>query len=423
MFRALRFRDFRLLWLSQSVSVIGDALVVVAIGLYVTGLTHHPSDVALVLAAYALPMVVFLLLGGVVADRLPRQLVMLTSDLVRALLHGTLAVLIATGTVRIWHMVVIGLFYGAAEAFFRPAYTGLVPQTVPERDIQRAQALGGLSSEIAEMASPALATLLVLGVGGSVAFAIDAVTFLISAALLFRVRPRPRGTEVQSGTVLQDLAQGWQAVRQRPWVMWTIVGISISLFTALAPFYVVGATVAREQYGSAAVFGWTNAAFGVGTVSGAVVAARWRPRHPIRVGLFGAVPWSLAIAVYGTGFSVIAAYVSMAVGGLGFGCYLVWWETALATRVPGHLLSRVSAWDWMGSLALLPLGYIVSGTIADKVGAGRLLVGGGLLAAVATASVLGSRSAWTLTRLEQDGEPDNGAVGGPDASRLAVTGH
>jgi MFS family permease len=147
--RPLASRDFRLLWLSQTTSVIGDALVLVAVGLFVTQLTGAASDVGLVLSAYAAPLVLFLLVGGVVADRFPRQTVMVTSDVIRGTLHGLLAVLIATGAVRVWHMVVIGLFFGTAEAFFRPAYTGLVPQTVPEEQIQPAQALGGLSREVA----------------------------------------------------------------------------------------------------------------------------------------------------------------------------------------------------------------------------------------------------------------------------------
>src|SRR3954452_24697176 len=116
MLSALRSRDFRLLWLGQSISMIGDALIVVATGLFVTRLTGSPSAVGIVLTAYALPLVVFVLVGGVVADRLPRHIVMIASDIARAVLHGALAVLIATGTVRIWHMVVIGLLYGTAEA-------------------------------------------------------------------------------------------------------------------------------------------------------------------------------------------------------------------------------------------------------------------------------------------------------------------
>src|SRR5512144_425710 len=167
---ALRSRDFRLLWLGQSVSVLGDGLVLVAIGLFVTRLTGDPGDVGLVLAGYTVPLVSLLLLGGVIADRLPRQSVMIAADAVRGAVHGVLALLIATGAVRIWHMVVIGVLFGTAQAFFQPAYTGLVPQTVPEADIQGAQALGGVSRELAAFVSPAVATVLVLTVGGAAAF-------------------------------------------------------------------------------------------------------------------------------------------------------------------------------------------------------------------------------------------------------------
>jgi MFS family permease len=316
---ALRSRDFRLLWLSQSASVIGDALVIVAIGLYVTRLTGNPSDVGLVLASYSLPLVVFVLFGGVVADRLPRQAMMVASDVVRGLLHATLAILIATGAVRIWHMMIIGVLYGTAEAFFRPAYSGLVPQTVPEEDIQAAQALGGVSRELAEFASPALATVLVLGVGGAAAFGFDAATFAISATLVSRVRARQRGKEPVRGTVLGELREGWTAVRDRAWVWATILAFCTALLVALAPFFVLGAAVAKQVYGSEAVFGITNAAWGVGTVTGAVIGSRWRPGRPMFAGMLGALPWSAAIALYGAGPPLWVLYPSMAMAGVGMG--------------------------------------------------------------------------------------------------------
>ena len=137
--RVLREREFRLLWLGQSASTIGDRLVFVALALYVTEI-GSPTDVGIVLAAHAIPFVAFLLLGGVWADRLPRHLVMVATDVVRAAMHALLAILIFTGSVEIWHIVVIEAVFGAAEAFFRPAYTGLVPQTVPEALLQDANA-------------------------------------------------------------------------------------------------------------------------------------------------------------------------------------------------------------------------------------------------------------------------------------------
>ena len=399
MIQVLRSRDFRLLWLSQSVSVIGDALVVVAIGLYVTRLTHQPSDVGLVLAAYSLPVVGLVLVGGVVADRFPRQRVMVAADLVRMVLHGTLAVLIATGAVRVWHMVLIGLLFGCGQAFFQPAYSGLVPQTVAEQDIQAAQALGGVSRELATFASPALATVLVLSVGGAAAFGLDAATFAFSALMLSRVRGRSRGPAGESGSMLVELREGWVAVRERAWVWATISVYAAALLTALAPFFVLGASVARQVYGHDAIFGWTNAAWGAGTVTGAVVASRWRPQRPMLAGMLASLPWPAAIALYAAGPPLLLLYPAMAVAGAGTGMFAVWWETALAQRIPPHLLSRVSAWDWMGSLALLPLGYVLAGPAASAFGAVPVMVTGGLVGLGALTIGLLPRSTRSLTRL------------------------
>jgi MFS family permease len=399
-FRTLSSKDFRLLWLSQTASVVGDGLILVAVGLFVTRLTGDPSDVGLVLTAYSAPLVVFLLIGGVVADRLPRQLVMMTSDVFRGLLHASLAVLIATGVVAVWHMVVVGLLFGSAEAFFRPAYTGLVPQTVPEDQIQSAQALGGLSREVATFVSPALATALVLSVGGAAAFGLDALTFAVSAALLSRVHARPRGQLVAPAGMVRELAEGWKAVRSRGWVWATIASFSLSLLVALAPFFVLGAAVAQQVYGSSSVYGLANAAWGVGTMSGALLGARWRPRRPMRAAVLAAAPWPGCISVFALGPPRAVLYGAMAMSGLGIGLFAVWWETALAQRIPPHLLSRVSAWDWMGSLALLPLGYLLAGPVGSVVGESRLMVVGGAIGVAATALALLPRSTRTLARLD-----------------------
>jgi MFS family permease len=399
----LRFRDFRLLWLSQSASVIGDGLVIVATGLFVTRLTGDPGDVGLVLAAYAIPVVAFVLVGGVFADRLPRQAVMVVTDAVRAVLHGTLALLILTGAVRIWHMVVIGLVFGTAQAFFQPAYTGLVPQTVDEADIQAAQALGGVSRELASFASPALATALVLTVGGAAAFGLDAATFAISAVMLSRVRARPRGSaqpQPDGGSVLTELREGWTAVRERAWVWATIAAFSASLLVALAPFFVLGPSVSRHVYGTEAVFGITNTAWGVGTILGAVVGARWRPRRPMFAGMLASVAWPGQIALFAAGPPLLLLYPVTAVSGFGLGLFGVWWETALAQRIPPHLLSRVSAWDWMGSLALLPAGYLLAGPAARLLGDVEVLVGGGLIGLAAFALGLLPASTRNLTRID-----------------------
>jgi MFS family permease len=409
---ALRSRDFRLLWLSQSASVLGDGLVVVAVGLFVTRLTGNPSDVGIVLAAYVTPLVLLLLVGGVIADRLPRQAVMVASDCVRAVLHGLLALLIATDAVRIWHMVVIGLLYGTAQAFFQPAYTGLIPQTVPEGEIQSAQALGGISRELAAFLSPAIATALIFSVGGAAAFGLDAVTFAISAATLTRVRARDRGGEHISDTLLAELRDGWAAVRSRPWVWGTISAFSTALLVALAPFFVLGPAVSREVYGTEAVFGIASAFWGVGTVLGAVGGGRWRPRRPMLTGLIVSLAWPAQIALFALGPPRSVLYLATTLSGLGLGLFGVWWETALAQRIPPQLLSRVSAWDWMGSLALLPIGYLAAGPVADAFGEVDVLVVGGVVGTMVMTLALVPRATRALRRLD-----DPPAAGAPEPDR------
>ena len=192
LFSVLRHRDFRLLWLAGLASVLGDRIVTVALALFVIDLTGNPTDLGIVLAAHAIPLVAFMLIGGIWADRVPRHRLMVVTDLVRFVLHAALAALIITGEVEIWQVVVIEALFGSAEAFFRPASTAVVPQTVPESEIQEANALVGMSNNVCEFVGPALATALVLGVGAGEAFAVDAATFVVSAALLIRMSPRRR---------------------------------------------------------------------------------------------------------------------------------------------------------------------------------------------------------------------------------------
>jgi MFS family permease len=412
--RVLRHRDFRLLLCGQTASTIGDRIVFVALALYVTEI-GSPSEVGLVLAAHAVPLVGFLLIGGVWADRLPRHRVMVATDLIRFALHALLATLIFTGAVEIWHIVVIEALFGTAEAFFRPAYTGLVPQTVPEGEIQPAKAATGTVEMVAEFIGPALATALVLGVGAGFAFAIDALTFLVSAAFLVRLRPRDRGEPVARQSVLTELREGWTEVRSRPWVWAVIAAFSLALLTSFGPWSTLGPTVSDENYGTRAVYGIAAAALGAGTIVGAAVGFRWRPRHPIRMGMLLALPWPLAAFWFALGVpepALVAVYV---LAGAGIALFGIWWETALAERVPPHTLSRVTAYDWMGSLALLPLGYVLAGPLGEALGAVDVLAGGSLLALLALVATLLVRDVRGLRRADPASQNSATPSSGVDA--------
>jgi MFS family permease len=395
----LRHRDFRLLWLASSASTLGDRIVFVALALYVTDI-GSPSDVGVVLAANAIPLVLFVLIGGVWADRLERHRVMIAADVVRAVLHGTLAVLIFVGPVPIWAIVVIEAAFGTAEAFFNPAVTGLVPQTVPEGEVQQANAANSIVFNAAELVGPAIATVLVLGLGAGWAFAVDAATFVVSALLLSQLRPRSRGERAPRQPMTAELRAGWHELRSRQWA-WVVIGAtSVALLVSLGPFFTLGPTVADDNYGSTGVYGALAVALGAGTLIGSVAGLRWRPHYPIRFAMTWAAVWPPSFALFALGPPLWVLVPLFVLVGFGFAMFDVSWDTAIAERMPPHAISRVSAFDWMGSLALLPLGFLLAGPAAEAFGATEVLVVGGLLGSGVALAGLAMPGVWRLQRLE-----------------------
>ena len=374
--RVLRHQDFRYLFAGQAASVIGDRLVIVALALFIAQRTGSATDLGLVLAAQSLPLVALILFGGVWADRLPRHRIMIVTDLTRAALHATLAILIFTDAVQIWQLIAIEALFGAAQAFFQPAYSGLLPQTVPESLIQDARALTESVANVAVLLGPALATALVLGVGAGEAFAIDAATFVFSALLLVRVRPRPRGESTARASMLHELRVGLREVSSRTWVWVIITVFTGAVLCVYAQWFALAPVIARDSYGGAGVFGLLEAIAGAGAVLGAVIALRWRPAHPMRTGMLLVLAWPIEAGAFALhaplGFVIAWSFAS----GFGFSLLMIWWETALARHIPANALSRVSAWDWMGSLALLPLGYLLAGPLANAFGAATVLAVG-----------------------------------------------
>jgi MFS family permease len=402
--RVLAFREFRLLWLAQSLSVIGDNIVLVALALFIIDKTGSATDLGIVLAGHALSLVTFLLIGGVWADRLPRHLVMVVTDLMRFALHALLCALIFSGEVQIWEVLVIEILFGAAEAFSRPAASGLLPQTVPEADIQQATALTTMSNNVAEFVGPALASALVLGAGAGWAFGLDAATFLLSALLLARVRPRERGAPApapQERTGLwESVREGSAEVRSRTWVWATLASFCAALFFGLAPWFVLGPIVAKSQYGHVSVYGFVEAALGVGTIVGSLIGLGWRPRHPMRMAMIAVILWPITSIMYADGVTLAVVVPATALAGAGIALFDVWWLTALAERIPPDRLSRVTAYDWMVSGALLPLGYVLAGPLASRIGAEQVLLIGSSLAIVAFALGLVPRETRMLERID-----------------------
>src|SRR5215218_5451353 len=284
LFGALRERRFRLLWLGQATSTLGDGLVPVALAFAVIQtLDGSPTDLGIVLAAQTLPLVVFVLAGGVWADRLPRQMVMLVSDVIRCVVQATIAVLLLSGHAELWHLVVLAAIYGTAQAFFQPAATGLVPATISPERLQQANALLGLSRSLAFVVGPAVAGVIAAVTNPGIVFVVDAATFAVSATSLALLRLSRARREGERHSFLADLKGGWHELVTHTW-LWVIVAWAATfLGVVVAPFMTLGPVVAKESLGGAAAWGIIAAGWGAGSLGGGLLALRWRPARPMLV--------------------------------------------------------------------------------------------------------------------------------------------
>lgn len=413
---ALREREFRLLWLGQATSVLGDALVPVALSFAVLDLTGSASDLGFVLAAHILPLVALVLVGGVWADRLPRQLVMLASDAIRGSVQALLAVLLLTGSARLWHLIVLSAVYGAAEAFFQPAATGLVPATVSPARLQQGNALLGLSRSGGFIVGPAVAGLIIAVSEPGVAFALDAGSFAVSVTSLAMLRPRqvPQQKRV---SFLGELAGGWRELVSRSWLWAVILWATTYLFLVVAPINVLGPLVAKESLGGAKAWGLIAASFSVGSLLGGTVALRWKPERPMLVccaGVLLGAPTPALLAVTAPAVAIAAAQLA---AGVSMGFFMAVWATTLQQHVPPDKLSRVSAYDWMGSLAFLPLGYALAGPVSEAIGVSATLWIATVWVVASTALVLLVPGVRALRRIEGEHAPVAAGLAIPAYSR------
>jgi MFS family permease len=200
--------------------------------------------------------------------------------------------------------------------------------------------------------------------------------------------------------MLADLRDGLREVRSRVWVWATLASFCVALFCGLAPWFVLGPVVARQQYGHLGVYGVVEAAFGFGTIVGSLTGIGWRPRYPMRMAMLAMLLWPLSSILYAAGVTLIVVIPASVVAGAGLALFDVWWLTALAERIPPEKLSRVTSYDWMVSLGLLPLGYVLAGPLASALGAVEVLIGGSVLAFIAFALGLLPRQTRQLERLD-----------------------
>jgi DHA3 family tetracycline resistance protein-like MFS transporter len=390
--RPFAIRDFRLLWFGMSVSLFGDGVFFVALVWQAYELTDSPGKVALIGLAWTGPMVALLLVGGVISDRFDRRLVMIASDVIRACAVAVLGLLAVTGSIELWHLVVLVAAYGAGDALFPGAFNALVPQLVPAEQLVQANSVDQLVRPLMLlMIGPAVGGVVVAAAGAGAAFLLDAGTFAASTLALALMRSRPaRQTAAAAAGMLAEIREGFRFVRSEMWIWGTLVCASLFLLVYLGPWDVLVPYVVKNELGATARdLGFVYAASGVGAVlAAAVMAQRRLPRRAIT---FMYVSFTLEVAmliVYGVAGAVWHMLIAAFVAGVCIASANVVWMTLLQRRVPGHLLGRVSSLDWLISISLTPISFALIGPIADAVGVQETLVAAGLIGSVITISFL-----------------------------------
>ena len=376
----LKERNFRLLWFGQAISAIGDSLVTIALAFATLSVAHSASALGLVLAVSTVARVVALPIGGVWSDRLPRQLVMLTSDGLRAAVHGAMAVLLITGHAQLWQLVVQAVLYSLAAGFFLPAAGGLVPQTVSAQQLQRANALMGLSRSITEVGGPAAAGVLVAVFGPGWVFAIDAATFVVSAVSLALIRvPRVSGSARSS--FWRELNDGFAAVTSRTWYLLNLGAHAVWNF-GFAAFLVLGPIVAKQHLGGASAWGLIGAAMGAGSVLAGLIALRIKPSRPLIVANLAGIPSALQLVALAVPLPTVAIMAVCVVGWTGLTLLNVVWFATVPQLIPADVLARVTSFEWLVSIIAMPVGFAVSGPVADHIGIQPTLLAAAAIMAV-----------------------------------------
>ena len=368
----LREPEYRRLFFGRTASLIGDGMTPVAIAFAILDLTGSATDLGIVFAAHSLLLITLLLVGGVVGDRISPRLSMIGADVVRTVSMGIAAALLLSGNVEVWQLAVLYAIDGGATAFFNPASNALVPQIVPRRRLQEANALLEVSRSLGRVVGPALAGIM-LGFGSpGAALAVDAGTFAVSAVALAGLRtPRPR--EGAGASFFADLRHGWREFSSRSWLVAVVCGAAAVNAVYFPAIQVLGPTVAQDHLHGSSSWAVIATAMGIGAVFGGGIALAIRPRRPLLVSegliMLIAIPVMLLAVPATTAVIAVGALIGGAVGSLA----QILFETAWVQHVPAASRTRVSAYDWFGSLALEPVGLAVVGPLSVAIGTSETL--------------------------------------------------
>lgn len=395
--RPLRSAGFRYFLAARTVSLFGNAMAPVAIAFAVLQIGGSAGDLGLVLAARSIPLIVFMLYGGVVADRFPRHRVLVVSGLLSALVQSVAAGLLIGGAATVALLALIEAVHGAVSAFTMPAQQGIVPQVVPRDQLQQANALSAGGRNAAFIGGPALAGIVVATAGAGWAVAVDAATFAVSALLFARLRLP--AAPVSTGSMVTELREGWSEFVSRTWV-WLIVAAAGALNAVYACAWVtLGPVVAERTFGPQG-WGIVLSLQAVGFMAGTVLMLYVRTRYPLRLGMVGALAIVLPLTALSLSPGVALLAAAAFVAGIGFDVFGVAWETALQQHIPIERLSRVSSYDMLGSFVAMPVGQVLAGPLTAVFEVRDVVLAAAGVYAVVALVTLAMPAVWNL-RAEQ----------------------
>jgi MFS family permease len=406
----LRERNFRRYAAARVVNLSGITMAGVALAFAV--LDENDSSLALsqVLAASSIPMVVFLLVGGVIADRFGRARVMRISNTGAGLAQGTLALLVITGNVEHWHFMVLGAVSGILSAVTFPAMAAVLPQLVPRDQLQQANVLMSMARASLVVLGPTVAAALVVTVGPGWALAVDASAWLISAAILTGVRVPVPLAEERSGFV-SELREGWSLFRGTTWLWVIVLAFSALNVIYMGAWFTLGPVLAKDTIGQDG-WGQVLSAQGVGLLAMTVVMARFRLERPLLIGMLGTATFTLPLLMLGAGAPLALVMAAAFVAGAGFELFGLAWNLAMQENIEDRMLSRAYSYDALGSYAAIPLGQLGFGLLGGVVDISSVMVVAGIAFAVISLAPLLSPSVRGLRRAD----PEPAAVDATHAS-------
>jgi MFS family permease len=395
----LRERNFSWFFASQFVNITGSMMAGIALAFAVLEISDSATAIGQVLAARTIPMVVFLLWGGVIADRISRTLIVRTSNLFTALTQGTVAYLVLSGQAELWMIIVLEAINGTTWAVSLPAMDGMVPQLVPRDQLQPANVLLSMSRSALAVVGPSTAAILVVTVGPGWALAVDASTWLVAAALMAKVKipaREPRAGAPKPST-LHELREGWQLFIGTRWLWIVVTAFCVLNAIHSGALFTLGPALADHTIGADG-WGYALSAHAIGLLAMTLILARVRIRRPLLSGMIGISLLSVPMIMYGLDPALVPLVIAMFVAGGGIQVFGIGWDLAMQENIEERMLSRAYAYDGVGSFIAMPVGQVIYGPLGDAFGYREVFIVSGVVYAATCALTLASPSVRNLRR-------------------------